>query len=90
MIGHMNAKWLIGLITRYGSRLRFPQLFAITAALFAIDLVVPDIVPFADEVLLALGTLLLGSWQKTREDKPTDPSGGESPNPRGTGTPSTN
>ena len=64
----MNSKWLIGLLTRYCARLRFPQLFLITAALFAIDVVVPDIIPFADEVLLALGTLLLGSWQKKRED----------------------
>jgi hypothetical protein len=51
------------------SKLSFPRLFAVTAALFAIDLVVPDVIPFADELLLGLGTLVLASWRK-RKDPP--------------------
>ena len=31
-----------------------------------LDLVIPDLVPFADEILLALGTLLLGSLRRRR------------------------
>lgn len=61
------------LVQRYAGRLRFPQLFLATLALFLIDLVVPDLVPFADEILLGLTTMLLGSWKKAgpaREDKP--------------------
>jgi hypothetical protein len=46
-------------IRRFASRLRYPQLFFLTAGLFVIDLVVPDVVPFADEILLGLVTLLL-------------------------------
>ena len=37
---------------RFLSKLSYPRLFAVTAALFALDLVVPDMVPFADEILL--------------------------------------
>ena len=52
------------LIDRYASRLKFPQLFAVTATLFLVDLVIPDLFPFVDEVLLGLATLLLANWKK--------------------------
>ncbi len=44
-------------------RLRFPWLFGMTAILFGIDLLLPDVVPFADELMLGLTTLLLGAWR---------------------------
>lgn len=53
-----------GIVARFAAGLRFPTLFTITAALFLLDLLVPDLVPFADEILLALGTLLLGAMRK--------------------------
>jgi len=62
----MNPRLLIGALVRWADRLRFPQLFLLTCALFLLDLLIPDAIPFADEVLLALATLLLGSWQKER------------------------
>ncbi len=58
---------LFGFLERFAGRLRFPQLFALTLILFVVDLIVPDLVPFADEVLLGLATLLLGSWKKRRD-----------------------
>lgn len=54
--------WLLGRLTR----LRFPVLFAISAVLFLVTLVVPDPIPFADELLLGLATALLASWRKRR------------------------
>ena len=54
------------------SRLSFPRLFAVTAALFALDLVVPDIIPFADEILLGLGTLLLANFRKRKDPNVID------------------
>lgn len=54
--------WLLGRLTR----LRFPVLFAISAVLFLVTLVVPDPLPFADELLLGLATALLASWRKRR------------------------
>ena len=52
------------LVARFAAGLRFPVLFALTSTLFVFDLFVPDLVPFVDEILLALGTLLLGSLRK--------------------------
>lgn len=49
---------------RAATRLRFPQLFAVTLALFLFDLVFPDLVPFVDELLLGLGTALFGLWRE--------------------------
>ena len=44
-------------------RLRYPWVFAILLALFVVDLVVPDPIPFVDEIMLALLTFLVGSWR---------------------------
>ena len=49
------------------ARLRFPALFAVTALLFILDFFIPDIIPFADEILLGLGAALLGSWKKRKD-----------------------
>jgi hypothetical protein len=55
---------MTALLGRLASRLRFPQLFAFTATLFLLDLVIPDLIPFVDELLLGLATLLLGMWRQ--------------------------
>ena len=54
------------LVTNFAAGLRFPTLFKIMAALFVLDFLIPDLVPFYDEILLALGTLLLGSLKRNR------------------------
>ena len=43
------------------------QLFLMAAALFVADLLIPDPIPFVDEVMLALTTLLLARWRRRRE-----------------------
>ena len=53
---------------RYASNLRFPKLLAITTGLFVIDLFFPDVVPFIDEILLGLISLLLASLKKGRSE----------------------
>ena len=55
------------LLGSWGAKLRFPQLFAIAATLFFVDLLIPDLIPFIDEILLGLLTLLLGSMQNKPE-----------------------
>jgi hypothetical protein len=57
---------LVALLVRWLGGLRFPVLMLVTALLFVADLVVPDLIPLADEVLLGLATLLLASWRKRR------------------------
>ena len=69
-------KLIIAPLIAYLARLRFPVLFAIAAVLFILDFFIPDAIPFADEILLGLGTALLGSWKKRKEpNPPNDPSG---------------
>ena len=57
-----------GIIERLlgGLNLRFPGLFALLAAVFLVDLFVPDFVPFLDEIVLALLTALFGLWKDRR------------------------
>lgn len=66
------ARFLINPLLRRAERLRHPTLFWITAVLFVIDLLVPDFVPFADEILLGLGTLLLSRWRVADTDATSD------------------
>ena len=66
------ASPLLAPFMRFLGRLSYPRLFALAAALFAIDLVVPDVIPLADEILLGLGTLLLANWKKRKEPGPID------------------
>ena len=64
------------LVARFAGRLRFPQLFAFTGTLFLLDLLIPDLIPFMDEMMLGLLTLLLGMW---KSDEP--PADNELPKP---------
>lgn len=47
--------------------LRFPTLALVTGALFLLTLVVPDPIPFVDELLLGLMTLLFANWKQRRK-----------------------
>ncbi len=60
-----------GFLSGFIERLRFPQLFVLSAILLGIDLVVPDVIPFLDEVLLALLTAMLAMLR--RRDPQPDP-----------------
>ncbi len=55
-----------GLVKWYTARWRYPRLLFLSALVFGADLIFPDVVPFADEILLGLGTVLLGSLRKRR------------------------
>lgn len=65
-------------LRRWLEGLRFPYLLILTAVLLIVSLAVPDPVPFADELLLLLGTLLLSRLKrKAPEDDPSDPPSGD-------------
>jgi len=68
-----NLRGAIGSVT---SRLKFPQLLSVTALLFVLDLLIPDLIPFADEILLGLATALFALW---REPVPAPPPPERSP-----------
>ena len=57
---------LIAPVLGWLSRLSHPRLFALMAALFAVSVVAPDPIPFVDELLFGLGTLLFANWKKRR------------------------
>ena len=60
------------LIQRFLPRLKYPWLFLLLAGLFLADLVVPDFLPFIDEAMLGLLTVLMGAW-RTRHEPPEEP-----------------
>ncbi|MET0581316.1 MAG: DUF6116 family protein [Pseudoxanthomonas sp.] len=59
-------------VLNWARKLRYPTLFKITAALFAITLFIPDPIPFVDEILLGLGTLLLANWKNRKSPSVVD------------------
>ena len=52
--------------TTFAAQLRFPKLVALTAAIFVIDMIVPDMVPFADEILLGLLAAMMATFKKKK------------------------
>lgn len=59
-------------LLNWAKKLRFPTLFWLIAALFAVDLIVPDLIPGVDEIMLGLGTLLLASWKNRKQPPPLE------------------
>ena len=59
---------LLGPFLAWARKLKYPALFKLVAALFVVSLVVPDPIPILDELLLALGTLMLAKWKDPKAD----------------------
>jgi len=57
------------LLLQYAARLRYPKLLALALGLFIADLIIPDFIPFADEILLGLISLLLAGLKKRKGGK---------------------
>ncbi len=57
------------MVQRLAPRMRFPHLFLILLGLFMVDLFVPDPIPFIDEILLGLLTVLVGMI-RSRDNPP--------------------
>lgn len=49
-----------------GLNLRFPGLFALLAVVTLLDVLIPDFIPFVDEIILALLTMLFALWKDRR------------------------
>lgn len=70
------ANPLLAPLLRWFGRLSYPRLFLLAAGLFLADTLIPDVIPFVDEILLGLGTLLLANF-KNRKLDPSAPIEGE-------------
>ena len=68
----MSSPLLLPLL-EWARKLRYPTLFKITAALFLLDMLFLDPLPFVDEILFGLATLLLANWKNRKEKAPEPP-----------------
>ena len=59
---------ILAAFLEFADRLRFRQLFLLTAGLFFLDLLIPDMIPFIDELILGLLTLLFAAWRKPQQE----------------------
>ena len=80
-VGKVARGGLAGLIVRWAGRLRFPWLFGLTMIVFVVNVFVPDALPFADEIVLGLITVLLGNLRRKKppgeKDEGTGNPGGQ-------------
>jgi hypothetical protein len=51
-------------------RLRYPWVFVLLAVVFVADTLIPDPIPFVDEIMLALLTFLVGTWRTRGKTDP--------------------
>jgi hypothetical protein len=63
----MNPTSLVGLFLAYANQLKFKNLFLLILCLFVVDLLVPDMIPMVDEVILGLLTIFLANWKKEKD-----------------------
>lgn len=66
----MNA--ILSRVTRYLESLRFPVLLVVTAIVFIVNVLVPDVLPFVDELLLALVVALLARLKRKKPETGTE------------------
>ena len=60
----MNRISPIDVLLAYANRLKFKNLFLLILGLFVLDLLVPDMVPMIDEIILGLLAILLANLKK--------------------------
>ena len=66
----MSPTSMIEMFLKNANQLRFRNLFFMVISLFFIDLLLPDIIPFIDEIILGLLAIILANWKKERnQDK---------------------
>ncbi|AVP97106.1 hypothetical protein C7S18_07830 [Ahniella affigens] len=54
------------IVTQAVSRLKYPWLLALTMIALIVDVLIPDFVPFIDELTLAAMTALFAMWRERR------------------------
>ena len=63
----MNSILIIETFLKNANQLKFKNLFFLVVGLFIIDLLVPDFIPFIDEIILGLLAIILANWKKERK-----------------------
>jgi len=66
----MTPASMIEMFLKNANQLRFRNLFFLVISLFLVDLLLPDFIPFIDEIILGLLAIILANWKKERnQDK---------------------
>ena len=66
----MNPSSLPGPLMDFVNRLRFKNLFILITVLLIIDILIPDMIPMLDEIILGIIAVILGNLKKkTTGDK---------------------
>lgn len=65
----LQRPFLAPLLT-FLARLRYRSLFLIAVALLGLNLIIPDAIPFIDEILLGIATIVLARLRKPEEAPP--------------------
>lgn len=62
----MSSASIVEIFLKNANQLKFRNLFLLVTSLFLIDLLVPDFIPFIDEIILGLMAIILANWKKER------------------------
>ena len=65
----MTPASFVSTFLSFADKLKFRNLFIIVISLFVADLFVPDFIPFIDEIILGLLTIILANWKKERRQE---------------------
>lgn len=63
---------MIEIFLKNADQLRFKNLFFMVLTLFFVDLLIPDFIPFIDEIILGLLAIILANWKKERNQNKED------------------
>lgn len=65
-------RWLRTRLRDWAAQLRFPRLLLLTALVFGVNVAIPDVIPFVDEILLGLATVILSRLRIGRDQRPPE------------------
>ena len=63
----MKPSILIAAFLSFANKLKFRNLFIIISILFVINLLIPDFIPFIDEIILGLLAIILANLKEDRK-----------------------
>ncbi len=61
-----TSQSLIQRLQRFAGQLKSSTLLVVVASLFVLDVFIPDALPFVDEIVLGVVTILIARWQSRR------------------------
>lgn len=63
-----QPKGLLQTLQRWAAGFRSSTLAMVVGSLFILDVLIPDFLPFVDEIILGVVTILIARWQSRRAE----------------------